>query len=233
MSTEPTAGFPRHPAPGTRHPAPRAAERTAQQRRTRRAIVTATMALLRDNQQTPTIEQIAAAADVARRTIYLHFPSLDHLLLDATSGLLSEADVDAELDLGAPGDDAAARVAALARALCNRATLPLGRQIIALTVTDGPGDGPVKRGFRRMDWIERTVEPLRPRLSDEQHQRLVSALAVALGWEAMVVLQDICGLDAERERAVMTWLATTTIQAMINEIGSGPTAPGGATIERQ
>jgi AcrR family transcriptional regulator len=181
------------------------------------------MALLRENQQTPTIEQIAAAADVARRTIYLHFPTLDHLLLDATSGLLSEAGVDAQLDLNAPGDDPAARVATLARALCDRTTLPLGRQIIALTVTAAPTDGPVKRGSRRLDWIERTVQPLRPRLSDEQHQRLVSALAVALGWEAMVVLQDICGLDADRERTVMTWLAAAIINAMINEVGPDPT----------
>lgn len=180
------------------------------------------MALLRQSRQPPTIEQIAAAADVAKRTIYLHFPTLDHLLLDATAGLLSEADVDAELDLGAPGEDTAARVATLARALCNRTTLPLGRQIIALTVTAEPGDGLIKRGFRRMDWIERTVEPLRSRLSDEQHQRLVSALAVALGWEAMVVLQDICGLDTDRERAVMTWIADAIIDAMINEVGPDP-----------
>ena len=191
------------------------------------------MALLRGNHQTPTIEQIAAAADVAKRTIYLHFPTLDHLLLDATSGLLSEAGVNAELDLGSPGDDVAARVATLARALCDRTTLPLGRQIIALTVTAEPGDGPVKRGARRLDWIERAVEPLRPRLSDEQHQRLVSALAVALGWEAMVVLQDLCGLDADRERTVLTWLATTIVDAMIEEVGRAPIAPAAMTVERQ
>jgi hypothetical protein len=69
------------------------------------------------------------------------------LLLDATAGLLSEADVGAVLDPAVHGHDVAARVATLARALCDPTTLPLGRQIIALTVTAAPTDEPLKRGY--------------------------------------------------------------------------------------
>ena len=40
--------------------------------------------------RTPTIDEIATAADVARRTVYMHFPTLDQLILDATMRLLGE-----------------------------------------------------------------------------------------------------------------------------------------------
>ena len=71
-------------------PTRKAAERPAQRRRTRKAIVDATIALLARG-TTPSVTDVAAAADVSRRTIYLYFPKFDQLLLDATIGALSQA----------------------------------------------------------------------------------------------------------------------------------------------
>ena len=119
----------------------------ARRRRTRKAIVDATIGLLR-NGATPSIDEIAAAADVSRRTIYMHFPTLDQLLLDAASGALTEAPVEDAL-LAHPADPAA-RVEALAAVLLDTApdTLPFGRRIVALTAAV-PQDR-AKRGYRRM-----------------------------------------------------------------------------------
>jgi AcrR family transcriptional regulator len=64
-----------------------------QRRRTRKAIVEATSELLRAG-STPTIAEIADAAEVSRRTVYLYFPTLEQLLIDATLGALSQAEVD-------------------------------------------------------------------------------------------------------------------------------------------
>src|SRR3954464_10624499 len=109
-------------------PAPAAGPgRVAQRRRTRKAIVDAARQLIAEG-RTPSINDIAAAADVSRRTIYLYFPTVEQLLLDATTGLLSEAMVDEALD--APGsDDVLERTDALAQAIVRLApdTLPLGR----------------------------------------------------------------------------------------------------------
>src|SRR5690348_10365511 len=69
--------------------------RVAQRRRTRRAIVEATAALLRSGAE-PSVSDIAAAADVSRRTVYLYYPTLDQLVLDATMGTLN-VDIDAAL----------------------------------------------------------------------------------------------------------------------------------------
>src|SRR5262245_6868239 len=65
-----------------------ASGRAAQRRRTRNAIVSATRELIAAG-KTPSIDDIAAAADVSRRTIYMYFPTVDQLVLDATAGLLS------------------------------------------------------------------------------------------------------------------------------------------------
>ena len=102
------------------------------------AIVAATRQLVSEG-KTPSIDDIAEAADVSRRTIYLYFPTLDQLVLDASVALLSEATVDAALDTERFGDDPVARVDALVSAFVRPRddALPLGRKIIRLTV-DAP-----------------------------------------------------------------------------------------------
>jgi AcrR family transcriptional regulator len=191
--------------------------RPAQRRRTRRAIIAATMQLLSEG-KTPTIDEIAAAADVARRTVYTHFPTLDQLILDASMGAMAGTEVEAEFE---PDADAADRVDAIVETLYRHADewLPLGRRMVALTAASPPTDGP-RRGQRRVDWIERALEPLHDRLTDEQYDRLVSSLCVVLGWEAMIVLQDIRGHDRQRGREVNAWAAQALVRAMLEEADS-------------
>lgn len=193
---------------------PNATGRPAQRRRTRRAIIAATMRLLSEG-TTPTIDEIATAAEVARRTVYLHFPTLDQLILDASMGAMAGSEVEAEFE---PDADAADRVDAIVDTLYRHTDdwLPLGRRAVALTAASPPTDGP-RRGHRRVEWIERAVEPLHDRLTDEQYDRLVSSLCIVLGWEAMIVLQDIRGHDRQPAREVNAWAARTLVSAMLDE----------------
>jgi AcrR family transcriptional regulator len=151
----------------------------------------------------------------------MYFSTLDQLLIDATAGALSNATIDAALDQAADSDDPTVRVDTLARAMLDLAgtSLPLGRELIRLTVTapENQQTESPKRGYRRIEWIERALEPLRDRLDKEQFERLVSALAILIGWEAMVVLRDIRGLDPERETNVVTWATRTLVDAMLAE----------------
>jgi AcrR family transcriptional regulator len=188
--------------------------RSAQRRRTRSAIIAATMRLLSEG-RTPTIDEIATAADVARRTVYTHFPTLDQLILDASMGAMAGSEVEAEFE---PDADAADRVDSIIETLYGHADewLPPGRRMVALTAAAPSTDRP-RRGQRRVDWIERAVEPLRDRLSDEQRDRLVSSLCIVLGWEAMIVLQDIRGHARQREREVNSWAAQALVRAMLDE----------------
>jgi hypothetical protein len=97
-------------------------------------------------------------------------------------------------------------------------TLPLGRSLIRLTI-DAPRDDPSapKRGYRRVGWIERALEPLREQLDADEFERLVSALAMVVGWEAEIVLQDLRGLGPDEELAVTLWSARALIRAALDE----------------
>lgn len=171
--------------------------------------------------QTPSIDEVARAADVSRRTVYQYFPTVDQLLIDATAGALSRTAIDAALEQQWDSDDAVARVESLVRGMHEVApvALPLGRQLIRLTVTapEDPQAQQPKRGYRRIEWIERALEPLRSRLDQQQFARLTSALALVIGWEAMVVLRDVRGLDAEQELETVSWAARALVEAALAE----------------
>ena len=190
--------------------------RAAQRRRTRKAIVEAAGRLLAAGAD-PSINDIAAAADVSRRTIYTYFPTLDQLLLDAAVGAMN---VNVEAAMDAAGElDARARIATLIEALSDGMadTLPLGRKLIKLTVDTPPADGGPRRGYRRIAWIERALEPARPRLAPDRFDQLVSALAILIGWEAFIVLYDVRGLTTGQARMVITDTALALIDAAIED----------------
>jgi AcrR family transcriptional regulator len=187
--------------------------RERQRRRTRKAIIDATVALLSDG-RTPSVAEVAEAADVSRRTVYLYFPTLEHLLADAA---LEAARGLVEPRFEARGD-ADERVEELVRAVQQgfAETEALGRTIIRLTV--GAGDSPPagkvpRRGYRRVEWIEMALEPLRETLPPERFDRLVSALTLLIGWEPMIVLQDIRALSAAEAEEVCVWAARTLLAA--------------------
>jgi AcrR family transcriptional regulator len=195
--------------------------RPGQRRRTRKAIVEATAELLRTG-STPTIAEIADAAEVSRRTVYLYFPTLEQLLIDATLGALSQAEVDEIIETPEIAHDAGARVEAMVRALQSMSPEAerLGRSLIRLTVDAPPttdGDVAPRRGYRRVEWIEKALAPLREQIDPDRFQRLVFALAMVIGWEAIIVQRDICGLTAEQGQDLSVWAARALVQATLTE----------------
>ena len=86
---------------------------TAIQDRVAEAILDAAADLLAQGGEPPSMNDVAAAAGVARATLYRHFPTREQLLqaltaaaIDATATRLAEADLDA-----VPVTEAIARVA--------------------------------------------------------------------------------------------------------------------------
>ena len=194
--------------------------RPAQRRRTRRAIVEATVELL-EHGVTPTVMDIAIAADVSRRTVYMYFPKLEQLLLDATLGALSQAEVDQVLD--PPGlVDVGDRVEAMARALQGMSPEieRLGRSLIRLTVEPDTTEASAvvpRRGYRRLEWIETALSPVRDQLDDQDFERLVTALAMVVGWEPLIVQRDICGLTPAQGEELSVWAARALVSAALAE----------------
>jgi AcrR family transcriptional regulator len=214
-------------SPVTAPPAPEAQGRVKQRGRTRKAIVDAAMTLLAGG-ETPSMDAVAKAADVSRRTVYMYFPTLDQLLIDATAGVLSQQALDSRLAPSDRGDGDSVeswtenRVEILARSVQGMSPEleRLGRALIRLTVDAGGRErspaGPL-RGYRRVEWIERALSPLRVQLDDQRFDRLVSALAMVIGWEALIVQRDVRGLSAAAGEELSVWAARTLLRATLEE----------------
>ena len=198
--------------------APESPGRIAQRNRTRRAIVDATMRLVATG-GTPSVAEIAETAQVSRRTVYMYFPTLEQLLLDATVGALTQAAVDPVLAPGA-SDDPVTRAANLAHTVNTHSNdvMHLGRALIRLTVEgDTPAAGGPRRGYRRVQWIEQALAPARAQLTRKEFDRLVSALCVLIGWEPLIVLQDVRALDAKQADDVLTFAVRAVVEKALAE----------------
>lgn len=206
--------------------------RYKQKRRTRAAILTAARELIRQG-KVPSVADAADAADVSRRTAYRYFPTQEQLLVEAQ--LEAERPVFERL-FEAPelAHDVEARLDALVRTMYAelQATEALMRAMIRLTVdrirdertTDAAEAEPVRRGYRRIDWIELALEPVRNQLDELSFERLVSGLALCIGIEAFLVLRDIRGLDLSTAEEVSCWVARSLLRASLAQ-NNGTTSP--------
>ena len=200
-------------------------DRSAQRRRTRRAILAAAVELMRQG-ETPTVDRVAEVADVSRRTVYLYFPSQEQLLTEAAMDGV-RAGVEHALEVVAT-DDIWARVDTLVEATlqsCIDSEVQL-RTLIRLSIErrqEEPQDGGTAvaplRGGRRVEWIETALAPIRERLGETQFTRLVSGLAMVVGVEALLVLRDIRGLDRDEMFTASRWSARALVRAALEEAG--------------
>lgn len=193
--------------------------RVNQKRRTRAAVVDAAARLLAGG-TTPTVAEAARLAQVSRTTAYRYFPTQESLLVEVAMG----ADVDdieelVATDVGADG--------ARARAL---AVLDLFNQHVAdaeveyrtalrlyldqwLRAVEAGDAAPDVREGRRRGWFELSLAPLRPTVSDDAFERVVTALCLLSGPEARTVLGDVCRVDDDTARRTVRWAAETLLDA--------------------
>ena len=195
--------------------------RVAQKRRTRKAILAAAADLLAQG-DSPSLNDVAAAADVSRRTIYMYFPTIDQLLIDAALGSMTQSTVEAAIDSVEGSSDVAHRVEILTRAVQKdfAATEQQGRTLLRLTVDPAPGTrrpGEPLRGYRRIEWIERALEPLRGKVDKKRLERLVSTLAMVIGWESLIVARDIRALSLKDAEEVSAWAARVLVNATLSQ----------------
>lgn len=194
--------------------------RTRQKHRTRRVLLESAARLLANGQR-PTVSELADAAGVSRRTAYRYFPTQQRLHADAALEGLRPL-MESAIEAAAPGTgirDIEARIDTLVEnmqrmAIENEALL---RTIIHETVLAIPAGAEPRRGRRRLDWIEAAVAPLRPRLGQAGYERLVSALALCTGIEALMVFRDICGLSNPALIKLSQWMCRTMVEKSMAE----------------
>jgi AcrR family transcriptional regulator len=163
----------------------------------------------------PSVSAAAEAAEVSRATAYRYFPSqaaLVHAVVDEALGPILEWSSDSDdarkrtrdlLETSMPRIDAfeATFRAALKHSLDQWAQRQAG------TLDNEPA---FTRGHR-IDLLREAIAPLRDKLSDAAFDRLTKALSLLFGIEALIVLKDIWGVDAEVTQDVVLWAADLLI----------------------
>jgi AcrR family transcriptional regulator len=192
-----------------------ASGRTAQKARTRKALVDAGRELLASGTN-PTVEQAADAADIARATAYRYFPN-QRALLVATYPELEEPSL---LETPAELTDPVERLDEVARSLTRQIVEhePELRAMLRVSLEPDPAvrtDLPLRKG-RRITWVADALEPVRSEMTKREFERLVHAIAAALGIEVLVWLTDIAGLTRDAAADVMRWSASAMLRAALS-----------------
>ncbi len=194
------------------------AGRTSQKQRTYDALTNAARELVAAG-RTPTVDDAAALAGVARSTAYRYFPGQRDLLAAAHPETTRRSMLPAD----APADPAL-RLRAVVEEFTRliRQTEAQQRTMLRLSLEPEPESGllplPLRQG-RAIGWIEEALEPLRGDISEAGIHSLALAIRSAIGIEALVWLTDIGHLTREQAAASMSWSA----QALLDQaIRSGP-----------
>jgi AcrR family transcriptional regulator len=196
--------------------------RVNQKRRTRAALVEAAKAMLQEG-VTPTVAQAAEAALVSRTTAYRYFPTQEALLLEVAVNVDVD-DIEALVAEPVGAEGAGDRVVevlqtlnqhVLAEEVQYRTTLRLYLDQWLASVAEGDGP-PVVREGRRHRWLHQILDPTRGVVPAAELDRLVAALSMVCGVEAITVLRDINGLDGDDALAVTEWAARTLLRATLD-----------------
>jgi AcrR family transcriptional regulator len=174
-----------------------------------------------DRGDVPNMVHVAAEAGVSRTTLYRYFPTQDSLLLelsvavsvDSIDGLLSEP-----LDGATPQDRLLELVDAFNRYVADNETLTrtaLRHYLDTWLAAERAGEEHVRelREGRRRSWISTALAPILDALPSADRQRLVSALCLVMGGEAVTVLRDVCQLEPDEAIAVAHWAAEAILAA--------------------
>jgi AcrR family transcriptional regulator len=162
----------------------------------------------------PSVSEVAEEAGVSRSTAYRYFPTLAEMLRAVVAEALGPI-----LEWNDPATAGDARLASLygktfARLAEHEATFRAAIRQSLEPSADIPGDKTLGRGHRKA-LLARALGD--SGLSPAQSERLVQALSLTFGIEAIIVLKDICGLDDAGAKDVAIWAAQALLQAARQE----------------
>lgn len=198
--------------------------RVVVQRRTRRALLEAARQTIAEG-GTPSVAEVAERALVSRATAYRYFPTQDALLSEAP------LDVDAPTEQQLFGHDAPAsaaeRVERVRKAMYEFAVGNEREYRLFLRnwhdrwLRRTPADPAEPRGARRVELLERALEPLRRQVGRARLRRAKVALSVLIGVESMLVHRDVLGIDRAEAEAAMEW----AVRVLVDALGSPGVVP--------
>ena len=189
--------------------------RTRQKRRTLDALVAAARSLVASG-ISPTVDDAAHAAGIARSTAYRYFPGQRELLAAAHPETARKSLLPA-----APPEDVAERLDAVLVEFTRMIieTESQQRTMLRLSLEPAGGERPVLplRQGRAIAWITEALAPLQGKMTDQAIHRLVLAIRSATGIESLVWLTDVGGLSREAAINSMRWTASALLSHALTQ----------------
>ncbi|WP_172426361.1 TetR/AcrR family transcriptional regulator [Rhizobium leguminosarum] len=173
---------------------------------------------------TPSVSEVAEAAEVSRATAYRYFPSqaaLVHAVVDEALGPI--------LSWSSDSPDARTRVADLLATAMPRidefeatfkAALKLSLDQWAQRQAGTLGNEPLFTRGHRVDLLKCVTAPLQGTVPPESRERLAQALSLVFGVEVLIVLKDIWGLTSESAQSVAEWAARALVDTALRQAES-------------
>lgn len=190
--------------------------RVNQKRRTRKALLEAAARLAREG-RTPTLEEVAEAALVSRATAYRYFQSVEDLLLEASLDVAVPEPADLFAG-GGPADPVARfeRVEAALHEMMAANEVQLRMMLVhslERRLKGAADDTLPARQNRRTPLLEAALAPVRDEFTPAARERLLAALSMIVGIEAIVALKDVLQLDGSQIRDVKRWAVKALVEA--------------------
>lgn len=170
---------------------------------------------------TPSVSEVAEAAEVSRATAYRYFPSQAALVQAVVNEGLGpiltwkSASTDPERRVAELFDTAMPRIEAFEATF--KAALKLSLDQWARRQAGTLGGEPAFTRGHRVDLLKDAITPLKDRLPPREFKRLAQALSLIFGVEMLIVLKDIWGLDSRRMMSVAQWAAGALVRAAVAE----------------
>jgi AcrR family transcriptional regulator len=195
----------------------RSFERVNQKRRTRGELVRAARELIERGQQ-PSVAEVADHANISRATAYRYFSAPEELIREAVLDAVANTINVAPLPAGAGARQVEKGLDKLVVDVFSMVVANEG--VFRTLLASHPSNSPSRRGGRRVTWLTEALAPLDARLPPLHMKRLVHALSLLTGIEALVVMRDVCELSPKEGEKVLRWAAQTLLSGALIETES-------------
>lgn len=196
--------------------------RKNQKLRTRTALKDAAAEIAREGGM-PSVAKVAERAGISRTTAYRYFPNQDALVAEVILDETIRPDLAAVYDAAHSGETARERLDAVIRAdhaLVVKHETAFRTAIRAMMLPGHNGEGSIpRRPGNRLHYLEDALQPVASQLGPERLARLVRSLAMCVGLESLLVMEDICGLGHAEAGATKRWAASALLTAALSEAG--------------
>ncbi|MDO6966010.1 TetR/AcrR family transcriptional regulator [Rhizobium alvei] len=195
----------------------RSFERVNQKRRTRAELLRAAREILEKGGR-PSVAEAADQAGISRATAYRYFSTPEDMIneaaLDGVATAIHIAPSRADMDTTEVGERVDKLVGDVFSMIADNETV-----FRALYGGASSGRSENRRAGRRIGWLNEAMAPIREKLPPEHFKRLVNALSLTMGIEALVVMRDVCELELEEAEKVLRWTAQALMRAALQEDG--------------